>query len=191
MMVHLARSKDWPVVSYPWDGSQIHLDIKLEIGSNSLVISSGMPKPGIMVKDCGGFSKRGILLWCVERIGFCNRKCRQYTGGERHKEWEKFQLTLTSNGKTIAKALRQMSKGIMNAIPSTSKVSLIVQVVGTLEENVFNVQTCYAIGKATIYYSQTQPWTQSSPDCVGVLAQTSLPTEELLSANTCKPEKAS
>lgn len=86
-------------------------------------------------------------------IYVCLRKCHQYTGGERHKEWEKFQLTLTSNGKTTAKALRQMSKGIMNAIPSTSKVSFVVQMGGTLEENVFNVQTPYAIGKEELITS--------------------------------------
>jgi len=32
----------------------------------------------------------------------------------------------------------------MNAIPSTSKASLVVQGDGTLEEHVFNVQTRYA-----------------------------------------------
>lgn len=34
-----------------------------------------------------------------------------------------------------------MSKGIINGVPSTSKVSLIGLVIGTLERNVFNVQT--------------------------------------------------
>lgn len=43
-------------------------------------------------------------------IYVCLGKCHQYTSGERHQEWEKFQLMLMvrymSNGKTIAIALR-------------------------------------------------------------------------------------